>query len=306
MTQVKTVVLFLGTNIAILAMLTFAMKVLGIEPYMASQGVNLDLQSLLIFAAVFGMAGSFISLLTSKWMAKRTMGLHVIEQPGGRSERWLLDTVRRQAEAAGIGMPEVAIFDSPQPNAFATGANRNAALVAVSTGLLGAMSEKEVEAVLAHEVSHVANGDMVRLALVQGVVNTFVIFLSRVVGHLVDRVVFKNERGHGPAFWVTTIIAELVLGLIATIIVMWFSRQREFRADAGGAQLAGRGAMIGALQRLQSHSQGDALPDQLAAFGISGRFGGGLARLFASHPPLEERIAALAAGGHIPTVIRRQ
>lgn len=302
----KTAALFLGTNIAILAMLTFAMKVLGIEPYMASQGVDLNLSSLLIFAAVFGMAGSFISLLTSKWMAKRAMRLHIIEQPSTRSERWLVDTVRRQAEAAGIGMPEVGIFDNPQPNAFATGANRNAALVAVSSGLLSAMSEQEVEAVLAHEVSHVANGDMVRLALVQGVVNTFVIFLSRVVGHLVDRVVFRNERGHGPAFWITTIIAELVLGLIATIIVMWFSRRREFRADAGGAALAGRDAMIGALRRLQANAQGEPLPDQMAAFGISGRFAAGLAGLFSSHPPIEQRIAALAAGEHAATVTRRQ
>lgn len=303
----KTAVLFLGTNIAILAMLTFAMKVLGIEPYMASQGVDLNLQSLLIFAAVFGMAGSFISLLSSKWMAKRAMRLHVIEQPSGQAERWLVDTVRRQAEAAGIGMPEVAIFDSPQPNAFATGAKRDSALVAVSSGLLSAMSEREVEAVLAHEVSHVANGDMVRLALVQGVVNTFVIFLSRVVGHLVDRLVFRNERGHGPAFWITTIIAELVLGLIATIIVMWFSRRREFRADAGGAALAGREAMIGALRRLHAHSRGDPLPDQLAAFGINGRFATGLAGLFSSHPPIEQRIAALSEGGrHAATVTRRQ
>ncbi len=302
----KTAVLFLGTNVAILAMLTLAMKVLGIEPYMASQGVDLNLQGLLVFAAIFGMAGSFISLMISKWSAKRMMGLHVIEQPADRTERWLVETVRRQASAAGIGMPEVAIFDSPQPNAFATGASRDNALVAVSTGLLHAMSEKEVEAVLGHEVSHVANGDMLRLALIQGVVNTFVIFLSRVVGHVVDRTVFKNERGHGPAFWITTIVAELVLGLLATIIVMWFSRRREFRADAGGAALAGRGAMIGALHRLQAHAQGAALPDQLAAFGISGRFGGGLARLFMSHPPIEERIAALDAASDTPTVVRRQ
>ena len=300
----KTAVLFLGTNIAILAMLTFAMKVLGIEPYMASQGVDLNLQSLLIFAAVFGMAGSFISLLTSKWMAKRAMGVQVIEQPSNPTERWLVDTVRRQAKDSGIGMPEVGVFDSPQPNAFATGASRNAALVAVSSGLLRAMSQKEVEAVLAHEVSHVANGDMIRMALIQGVVNTFVIFLSRVVGHFVDRVVFKNERGHGPAFWIATIVAELVLGLLATIIVMWFSRRREFRADAGGAALAGRDAMIGALQRLRSHAEGDPLPDQMAAFGISGRVAGGLAGLFKSHPPIEQRIAALAAGGRTPTVTR--
>ncbi len=300
----KTAVLFLGTNVAILVMLTVTMKVLGIEPYMASQGVNLDLQSLLVFAAVLGMAGSFISLLLSKWTAKRMMGLHVIEQPADRTERWLVETVRRQAQAAGIGMPEVAVFDSPQPNAFATGASRDNALVAVSTGLLRAMDPQEVEAVLGHEVSHVANGDMLRLALIQGVVNTFVIFLSRVIGHLVDRVVLKNERGHGPGFWITTIAAELVLGLLATIIVMWFSRRREFRADAGGAALAGRGAMVGALERLQAHAQGASLPDQLAAFGISGRFAAGLSRLFMSHPPIEERIAALRAASDARTVTR--
>ena len=303
----KTTALFLGTNIAILAMLTITMRVLGLEPYLASQGVDLNLTGLLVFAGVFGMAGSLISLLLSKWTAKRMMGLHVIEQPGNATERWLVDTVRRQAEASGIGMPEVAIFESPQPNAFATGANRNEALVAVSTGLLQAMRKEEVEAVLGHEVAHVANGDMLRLALIQGVVNTFVIFLSRVVGHFVDRVVLKNERGHGPGFWITTIVAELVLGLLATIIVMWFSRRREFRADQGGATLAGREAMIGALERLRAHADGQSLPDQLAAFGISGRFASGLTRLFMSHPPLEERIAALAAQGPVGsgTVVRR-
>ena len=303
----KTAALFVGTNIAILAMLSITMKVLGVEPYLASQGVDLNLTSLLVFAAVFGMAGSLISLLMSKWSARRMMGLQLIDETtSGRTERWLVSTVRRQAEAAGIGMPEVAIFESPQPNAFATGASRNNALVAVSTGLLHSMGREEVEAVLGHEVSHVANGDMLRLALVQGVVNTFVIFLSRVVGHTVDRVVFKNERGHGPAFWITTIVAELVLGLLATMIVMWFSRRREFRADSGGAELAGRNAMIGALRRLQAHASGAGLPDQMAAFGISGRFAGGLARLFTSHPPIEERIAALAAGAGTQTVIRRQ
>ncbi len=293
----KTATLFLGTNIAILAMLTFALKMLGIETYMAAQGVDLNLQGLLVFAALFGMAGSFMSLMISKWTAKRMMGLHVIEQPTNDAERWLVQTVRRQTESAGIGMPEVAVFDSPQPNAFATGANRNSALVAVSTGLLQSMERHEVEAVLGHEVSHVANGDMFRLALIQGVVNTFVIFLSRVVGQVVDRAVFRSERGHGPAFWITTMVAQVVLGLLASMIVMWFSRRREFRADAGGASLAGRDAMIGALQRLQSRAEGNQLPDQLAAFGISGRFAGGLARLFTSHPPLDERIAALRAGG---------
>jgi len=277
-------------------MLTITMKVLGIEPYMASQGVDLNLQSLLIFSAVFGMAGSFISLMLSKWMAKRMKGLRVIEQPSGRTEQWLVDTVRKQAKAAGIAMPEVAIFDSEQPNAFATGASRNNALVAVSVGLLDAMSTEQVEAVLGHEISHVANGDMIRLALIQGVVNTFVIFFSRVVGHVVDRMILKNERGHGIGFWITTFVAEMVLGLIASIIVMWFSRQREFRADQGGAALAGRAAMIGALQRLQNHAD-EQLPDQLAAFAISGRFAGGLKRLLTTHPPIEERIARLSAGG---------
>jgi heat shock protein HtpX len=306
---VKTAVLFVGTNIAILAMLTVTMKVLGVEPYLAAQGADLNLTALLVFAAVFGMAGSFLSLLMSKWTAKRMTGLHIIEQPRDGTERWLLATVRRQAEASGIGMPEVGVFDSPQPNAFATGASRDAALVAVSTGLLRGMSEREVEAVLGHEVAHVANGDMLRLALIQGVVNTFVIFLSRVIGHVVDRVVLRNERGHGPGFWITAIFAEMVLGLLATIIVMWFSRRREFRADQGGAALAGRDAMIGALQRLKAQAQGAGLPDQLAAFGINGRFAQGLSRLFMSHPPIDERIAALAAGAG-PTepvaVVRRR
>ncbi|HEX9585635.1 MAG TPA: protease HtpX, partial [Gammaproteobacteria bacterium] len=234
----KRIALFLVTNIAILLILGVAMSLLGFEGYMDAQGVDLDLQALLIFAAVFGMGGSFISLAISKWTAKRFTGARVIEQPRNDAERWLVETVRRQAGQAGIGMPEVAIYDAPEMNAFATGARRNNALVAVSTGLMQRMSRDEVEAVLAHEVSHVANGDMITLALIQGVVNTFVIFLSRVIGHVVDRVVFKNERGHGPAFWIATIVAQLVLGILASIIVMWFSRQREFRADAGGATLA--------------------------------------------------------------------
>jgi len=223
--------------------------------------------------------------------------VRVIEQPRNGNEGWLVETVRRQAQAAGIGMPEVGIFDSPDMNAFATGARRNNALVAVSTGLLNGMTQQEAEAVLAHEVSHVANGDMVTLALIQGVVNTFVVFLSRVIGYTVDRVVFKTERGHGPAFIITVIIAQLVLGILASMIVMWFSRRREFRADAGGAHLAGRQAMIGALERLQQRHSGP-LPDQMAAFGINGKLGQGLKRLFMTHPPLEERIAALrnAAG----------
>lgn len=289
----KRIVLFVMTNLAIVFVLSITMRILGIEPYLNQQGLNLN--SLLVFAAIFGFGGAFISLLISKWTAKRMTGAHVIESPSNSTERWLLDTVRRQAEAAGIGMPEVAIYDAPDVNAFATGANRNSALVAVSTGLLQSMTKDEAEAVLAHEVSHVANGDMVTLTLIQGVVNTFVIFLSRVIGHTVDRVVFKNERGHGPAFWITTIVAELVLGILASMIVMWFSRQREFRADAGGAQLAGRQKMIAALQRLQQSVQQPHLQDQLAAFAISGGIGHGMKKLFMSHPPLEERIAALRA-----------
>lgn len=251
------------------------------------------MNSLLLFAAVFGFGGSLMSLAMSKWTAKRFTGAQVIEMPRNAQEHWLVTTVQRQAQQAGIGMPEVAIYHAPDVNAFATGMSKNDALVAVSTGLLNAMTEDEAEAVLAHEVSHIANGDMVTLALIQGVVNTFVIFLSRVIGHMVDRVIFKNEHGHGPAFWITAIVAELVLGILASIIVMWFSRQREFRADAGGASLAGRDKMIAALQRLQMSVNQPHLPDQLSAFGISGGISSGLKSLFMSHPPLEERIAAL-------------
>ena len=292
----KRIMLFLATNLAIIVVLSITLRLLGVERILDEQGVGLDLNSLLIFAAVFGFGGSFISLAISKWTAKHMTGAKVIEQPSNNTEQWLLTTVQRLASQAGIGMPEVAIYDAPDVNAFATGMNRNNALVAVSTGLLRAMNSDEAEAVLAHEVSHVANGDMITLALIQGVVNTFVIFLSRVIGHTVDRVVFKNERGHGPAFWITAIIAELVLGILASIIVMWFSRQREFRADAGGARLAGRQKMIHALQRLQASVGQPHLPDQLAAFGISGTIGQGLRRLFMTHPPLSERIAALQAG----------
>jgi len=290
----KRVFLFLATNIAILVVLSITLSILGVDRILDEQNVNLDMRALLIFSAVFGMGGSFISLAMSKWSAKRMTGAEVIEQPRNESEAWLVNLVSNQAQAAGISMPEVAIYDSPDMNAFATGMNRNKALVAVSTGLLRNMSRDEVEAVLGHEISHVANGDMVTLSLIQGVVNTFVIFLSRVIGHVVDRTVFKVERGHGPAFWITTIVAQVVLGILASMIVMWFSRYREFRADAGGASLAGRKKMIAALQRLQSASGQAPLPDQLAAFGIAG--GGaldGFKRLFMSHPPLAERIAAL-------------
>lgn len=291
----KRIILFLATNLAIIVVLSITLRLFGFERILDAQGTGLDINSLLLFASVFGFGGSFMSLAMSKWTAKRFTGAQVIEMPRNAQEHWLVTTVQRQAKAAGIGMPEVAIYDAPDINAFATGMSKNNALVAVSTGLLNAMSQDEAEAVLAHEVSHVANGDMVTLALIQGVVNTFVIFLSRVIGHTVDRVVFKTENGHGPAFWVTTIIAEIVLGVLASIIVMWFSRQREFRADAGGASLAGRNKMIAALRRLQLASQQAHLPDQLAAFGISGSIGSGLKSLFMSHPPLEERIAALEA-----------
>ncbi len=293
----KRIFLFLATNLAIIVVASITLSLLGVDSILAANGVDLDLQSLLIFAAVFGFGGSFVSLAMSKWMAKRATGAQVIEHPSNAVEQWLVDTVRRQAEAAGIGMPEVAIFPSPDPNAFATGMSRNSALVAVSTGLLERMDKDEVEAVLGHEIAHIANGDMVTLALIQGVVNTFVIFLARVIGHTVDRVVFKNEQGHGIAYFVTSIIAEIVLGVLASIIVAWFSRQREFRADAGGASLAGREKMIAALERLRmNHPQ--PLPDQLAAFGIAGGgWADGLKKLFASHPPLEERIEALRRAG---------
>jgi heat shock protein HtpX len=293
----KRIFLFLITNLAIVLVLSVTLQLLGVDRILDQQGAGIDFNALLILSAVIGFGGSLISLLMSKWSAKAMVGAHVIETPSNMTERWLLDVVRRQAERAGIGMPEVAIYDSPEINAFATGWNRDNALVAVSTGLLNNMTQDEAEAVLGHEVSHVANGDMVTLALIQGVVNTFVVFLSRVIGFLIDRLVFKVERGHGPAFFVTVIIAQLVLGVLASIIVAWFSRQREFRADAGGAQLAGRNKMIAALERLKLNHEQSQLPDQIAAFGISGK-SGGFMRLFMSHPPLDERIAALreAAG----------
>ena len=288
----KRVLLFLLTNFAILLVASATLRLLGVEPWLNERGINF--QSLLIFGAVLGFGGAFVSLAISKWMAKRMMGVKIIGEPRNEPETWLVETVRRQAEAAGIGMPEVGIFDSPTPNAFATGARRDKALVAVSTGLLQRMSRPEVEAVLGHEVSHVANGDMVTLTLIQGVVNTFVFVASRLIGNIVDKVVFRNERGHGPAFWITTMVAELVLAFLATMIVMWFSRQREFRADGGGARLAGRQNMIRALETL-GRGHAEALPDRMAAFGISGGMGQGLKKLFMSHPPIEERIAALRA-----------
>ena len=288
----KRIFLLVATNVAVLLVLSVTLRLLGVDRILDEQGAGLDLNALLIFSAILGFSGSLISLAMSKFIAKRMMGVRVIEQPGNEAEAWLVQTVRRQSQAAGIGMPEVGVFDAPDMNAFATGPRRNNALVAVSTGLVRGMSRREVEAVLAHEISHVANGDMVTLTLIQGVVNTFVIFLSRVIGHTVDRVVFKTERGHGPAFFVTVIVAQVVLGILASMIVMWFSRRREFRADAGGATLEGREPMIGALERLrQQHPK--PLPDQMSAFGISGTIGQGLKRLLMTHPPLEERIAAL-------------
>ncbi len=292
----KRIALFLLTNIAVLVVLAIVLRLFGVDSVLDEQGVGLDYRSLLIFSAVFGMGGSFISLAISKWMAKRATGAQVITEPRNDVEHWLFQTVQHHAQAAGIKPPEIAVYPGEEINAFATGARKNAALVAVSVGLLRSMNRDEAEAVIGHEISHVANGDMVTLALIQGVVNTFVLFLSRIVGHVVDRAVFRNESGHGIAFFVTSIAAQIVLGILASIIVMWFSRYREFRADAGGARLAGREKMIAALEKLKrGHTQ--PLPDQLSAFGISGVKAGGLRRLFASHPPLDERIAALRGAG---------
>jgi heat shock protein HtpX len=282
--------LFLLTNAAVLVVISVLFNLLGIKGILDQQGVGLDLNALLVVSAIVGMSGSFVSLAMSKWMAKTAMGVLIIEHPQNRTEQWLLDVVGRQARQAGIGMPEVGIFDSPDPNAFATGMNRDSALVAVSSGLLQAMDPDAVEAVLGHEISHVANGDMVTMTLLQGVLNTFVYFLATVIGYIVDRVLLKNERGLGIGYYVTQMIAQICLSILATMIVMWFSRHREFRADAGGANLAGRHKMIEALRALQRSREPQPLPGELAAFGIHG---GGFMKLFMSHPPLEERIAAL-------------
>ena len=289
----KRVLLFLLTNLAVIFVLSITTSLLGVDRFLTARGLNLSM--LLVFAAVIGFGGAFISLAISKWMAKMSTGAQVIEQPRNATEQWLVETIRRQAQAAGIAMPEVAIYDSPDINAFATGPSRNNSLVAVSSGLLYAMSRDEAEAVLGHEVSHVANGDMVTLTLIQGVVNTFVIFLSRVIGYLVDSFLRRdNEESSGPGlgYWISSIIAEIVLGILASMIVAWFSRQREYRADAGGANLAGTNKMVAALERLQQAHTPAALPNEMAAFGIRN---GGVAKLFSSHPPLEERIAALRA-----------
>ncbi len=287
------IALLMATNLAVLFVLNITLSLFGVENLLLRSGSDLNLTGLLIISAAFGMSGAFISLAMSKAMAKRSLGVRVIAGPGGGKEKWLLDTVARQAEAAGIARPEVGVFPSSQPNAFATGMFRNKALVAVSEGLLHTLEPGEVEAVLGHEISHVANGDMVTLTLIQGVINTFVIFLSRIIGHIVSRVVFRSQHGYGPAYFITSILAQIVLSILATTIVMWFSRRREFRADEGGARLAGRDRMIAALKRLQAVHETPDLPKQFAAFGIRGGGATGLKRLFMSHPPLAERIGAL-------------
>jgi heat shock protein HtpX len=294
----KRILLFLATNVAVLFVISIVFQLLGFQGLLQENNVDLDLTAVLVFAALIGFAGSLISLFMSKAMAKRSMGVQIIDQPSTPFETWLMETVARQAEASGIRMPEVGIFESPDPNAFATGWNRNDALVAVSTGLLQSMNKQEVEAVVGHEVSHVANGDMVTLTLIQGVVNTFVVFLSTVIGHVIDRVVFKTEQGHGPAYFIVSMISQVLLSILATMIVMWFSRYREFKADAGGARLTSNTSMAAALRRLQmAHEPKDLPSGEFAAFGINGGIGEGLKRLFMSHPPLEERIAALENRG---------
>jgi heat shock protein HtpX len=290
----KRIFLFILTNIAVLFVINITLRLLGVDRWMDQSG-GINFTSLLVLSAVIGFAGSIVSLFMSKWMAKQSVGAQVITNPFDPTERWLVETVRRQAQAAGIGMPEVAIYDAPDVNAFATGWNRNDALVAVSTGLLNNMSKDEVEAVLAHEISHVANGDMVTLALIQGVVNTFVVFFSKLFGYFVDRVLLKNDGREGPGIgaFVAEIVAQLVLGVLASIVVMWFSRQREFRADVGGANLAGRQKMIAALEKLKVNHEKAAMPENMAAMAISSS--GGFSKLFMTHPPLDERIEALRA-----------
>jgi heat shock protein HtpX len=286
--------LFLGTNLAVILVASITFRLLGFESILYNNGVDLNLQALLVFCALFGFGGSLISLMLSKKIAKWSTKAQIIEQPGNQSEKWLVDTVARLSEKAGIGMPDVAVFPSPEPNAFATGASRNKALVAVSVGLLENMNRDEVEAVLGHEIGHVANGDMVTLALIQGVVNTFVMFLARIAGFFVDRVILKNERGLGIGYWVTTIITEIILAILASAIVAWFSRRREFRADIAGAELAGKDKMISALERLRrSQDVPSTMPESLVAFGISSGKLQGLRAMFSSHPPLEDRINAL-------------
>lgn len=288
------IALFLATNLAVLFLASITLQIIGVDSYFDQSGVNLDLSTLLVFCAIFGMSGAMISLFLSKPIAKWSAKVHVIQQPQNQVEQWLVNTVASLAKEAGIGMPEVGIFPAQQSNAFATGWNKNNALVAVSEGLLRRMNQEEIRAVLGHEIAHVGNGDMVTLALIQGVINTFVMFFARIIGNLVDRAVFKNERGHGMGFFLTTFVTEIILGILASAIVMWFSRYREFRADEGGAALAGKRAMINALRRLQQEQDmPNQLPDSMTAFGINQGVRDGLMKLFASHPPLEERIKAL-------------
>ncbi len=279
--------LFLATNIAVMVVASIIFNVFGLNTFTAQYGI--DYTGMLILCGLFGFGGAFVSLALSKWMAKRATGAHVITQPRNEVEAWLVSTVRRQADKAGIGMPEVAIYDSPDMNAFATGMSRNSALVAVSTGLIRQMDRREVEAVLGHEIGHVANGDMVTLTLIQGVVNTFVMFFARIIGNFIDRVILKNEDGPGIAYFLSVVVLEIVFGILASIVVAWFSRRREFRADTAGASLEGRDAMIAALARLKAGHEPSSLPKEIAAFGISG----GIGKLFSSHPPLDDRIAAL-------------
>ena len=285
--------LFLATNFAIMLLISIIFQLFGLEGILAENGVDLNLTALLVMSGVIGFGGSIISLLMSKWLAKRSMGVYIIETPANQTEQWLVETVRQQAQQAGIGMPEVGIFDSPTPNAFATGANKNNALVAVSSGLLQQMTRDEAEAVVGHEITHVSNGDMITLTLIQGVVNTFVIFFSRILGHFIDRVIFKNERGFGMGYYIGSIVGQIIFSLLANIIVSWFSRRREFKADAGGAKLAGRTKMINALRALQKGAAPEPLPDEMAAFGINGA---GIKELFSTHPPIEVRIKALESG----------
>jgi heat shock protein HtpX len=284
------ILLFLATNVAIMVVISIVFNLLGLSGTLDRQGINIDLNALLIMSAIIGMTGSFISLALSKWTAKQAMGVQVIDQPQNQTEQWLTAIVARHAQKAGIGMPEVGIFEAPEANAFATGMSKNSALVAVSTGLLQRMSNDEIEAVIGHEITHVSNGDMVTMALMQGVLNTFVYFFASIIGHVIDRVVLQNERGQGAGYFMAQMIAQIALGFLATLLVMWFSRYREFKADAGGAKLAGRGKMISALRALQREYEPQALPGQMEVFGING---GTVKTLFMSHPPLEERIAAL-------------
>ena len=288
----QRILLFLLTNIAIMVILSITLRILGVDSLLMQNGSDLNINALVIFSGVFGFGGAFISLAISKWMAKRMTGAKVISSPSNNIEKWLIETVEKQSKTVGIKMPEVAIFPSNQMNAFATGASKNNALVAVSQGLLDNMTQGEIEAVVGHEMSHVANGDMVTLTLIQGVVNTFVIFFSRVIGHIVDRVILKNQRGYGIGYFVTTIFAQVILSILASVIVMYFSRKREYIADTGGADLAGHQNMINALKRL-GQKEPEALPEQLAAFGIGEKPKSNRSQLWSSHPPLEDRIRAL-------------